>query len=145
MGHATITDVETVLLRELTDPETDLASKMLMVAAGMLRQRVPGLEDRMTTDLDFADRVNYVESKAVARALRNPEGITYETIGPFAAQRPQQSVGEDGVSFTKSELALLGVGSGAFTIRPHMARPVLGVNDSPPPWFLDFPNIEGNL
>lgn len=144
MGHATIVDVETVLLRELTDPESDLASKMLMVAAGMLRQRVPGLEDRMASDLDFADRVNYVESKAVARALRNPEGITYETIGPFSAQRPQQSVGEDGVSFTKQELSSLGVGSGAFTVRPYLARPTLPAGGVPP-WYSDFPSDDGSL
>ena len=144
MGHANIADVETVLLRDLTDPESDLASKMLMVAAGMLRQRIPGLETRMVEDLDFADRVNYVEAKAVARALRNPDGITYETIGPYAAQRPAASAAEDGVSFTKVELASLGVGSGAFTIRPHLERPIMPAGGMPP-WFTDFPSNDGSL
>lgn len=139
MGHATITDVETVLLRDLTDPESDLAAKMLTVAAGILRSKITDLDVRMSEDLDFADRVNYVEAKAVARALRNPEGISYETIGPYAVQRPANQLAEDGVSFTKSELASLGVGSGAFTIRPYLERPTLPAG-MPPPWYYDFPS-----
>lgn len=137
MGHASVVDVQTVMMRALTDPETELAERLLTVAASILRGRIAGLEERMLSDLDFADLVSYTEARAVKRVLQNPEGLSYETIGPFAAQRPQSQI-SDGVSFTAAELAALGVGSGAFTIRPHMERPTLPPG-MPPPWVWDFP------
>lgn len=140
MGHASVVDVQTVMMRALTAPETELAERLLTVAASTLRGRIAGLEERMLTDLDFADLVSYTEASAVKRVLQNPEGISYETIGPFSAQRPQSQI-TDGVSFTKAELAALGVGSGAFTIRPHMERPTLPAG-VPPPWYWDFPSGE---
>lgn len=145
MPHANTDDVRTVLLRDLTDVELDLAERLVVVAASILRRRIPDLDERISTDLDFGDLVSYVEAKAVARVLRNPEGVTYETIGPFAQQRPASSASEDGVSFTKAELSMLGIGSGAFTITPYMERPTLGVSEVPPPWFSDFPSSDGSL
>lgn len=137
MSHATTTDVGIVLLRELTDEETDLATRLLSLAASTLRGKIPNLEFRMSDDVDFDDVVNYVEASAVARILRNPEGYSYEVIGPYAVQRPGSGI-LDTFEFTAGDLAKLGVGSGAFTIAPYMAPPTLPPSDFPVellPWW----------
>lgn len=137
MGHAATTDVETVLLREMTDEETDLATRLLRLASATLRGRISGLEERMSTDADFADKVNYVESAAVARIIRNPDGYSYEVIGPYAIQRPTGEI-VGSFDFTAKDIAFLGVGTGAFSIRPYMAPATLPENSGFPPWWDDF-------
>ncbi|MFP5022041.1 hypothetical protein [Pseudonocardia phyllosphaerae] len=80
----------------------------------VLRQRVPNLDGRMREDASFRDTVVYVEASAVARAVSNL--AAYESIGPYSIR---SSGNEDGVfAFSASELRLLGVGVGAFTIVP---------------------------
>lgn len=137
MSHATTVDVATVLMRELTVEESDLVTRLLRLAAATLRGRVSGLEDRMSVDVDFADKVNYVESVAIARIIRNPEGYSYEVIGPYAVQRPSGEI-VGSFEFTAKDLAMLGVGTGAFTIRPYLAPATLTAPAGMPPWWYDF-------
>lgn len=119
MAHATTTDVAILLLRELEPNELELAERLLLLAAANLRTRIADLELRMVEDPDFDLTVSHVEASAVKRVLENADGIAYEVIGPFSSQRPVQP-DAGGLVFTKSELASLGIGSGAFTIRPYM-------------------------
>lgn len=119
MPHATTTDVATLLLRELEPSELVLAERLLKLAAANLRTRIADLELRMEEDPDFDLTVSHVEASAVKRVLEDVGGITYEVIGPFASQRPAQP-DAGSLAFTTGELASLGIGSGAFTIRPYM-------------------------
>ena len=135
MSHANPSDVEVVLMREMTDEESALADRLLVLAAAELRGKIADLDTKML-DPDFDTRVNYVETVAVDRILKNPDGYSYEVIGPYAVQRP--NVGSGGFEFTASELAKLGVGSGAFSITPYMA-PVTLPTGVYPPWYSDFP------
>lgn len=69
---------------------------------------------------------------AAARAYTNPAGVTYETIGPFSAQRPAA-----GVYLTRAELNTLrrlAGRSGAYTIDPTPAG--AGQNYPDPAWLL---------
>lgn len=110
-----ISDVETVMMRDLSASEQYLAGKLLGVVRGMLRARISNFDARVVEDLDFAETATYVEAKAVTRVLRNPESITYETIGPFGAQRSSESASDE-LRVLDAEWRSLGVGSGAFTI-----------------------------
>lgn len=134
MPHANTTDVETVLLRTLTDTETDFANLLLPVAAATLRRRIATLDDRMTLDADFGSLVRYVEASAVARILRNPDAVKYEVVGPFSSQRADVA---SAFGFTDEELSILGVGSGAFSIKPHLAPATLPAGTYPD-WWYDF-------
>lgn len=121
-GHAGLVEVETQLMRPLDPAEQTLATSLLQLASATLRTKVTNLDQRMDADPGFALQVQYVEASAVKRAIENPAGLTYETIGPFAAQRPA-SDNPGGLAFSAGELRLLGVGGGAFTITPYMVVP----------------------
>lgn len=69
MSHATTDDVKTILMRDMTEQELALATKLLTLAAATLRRRIPELDARMADDVDFGELVNYVESNAVARIV----------------------------------------------------------------------------
>jgi hypothetical protein len=136
-AHATLADIEPLLMRNLTEVEVTLTEVQLQLAQATLRMKIPGLEARMDLEPDFALLVRNVEASAIVRMIRNPDGTTYEVIGPFARTRPA-SADAGSFAFLPSELAQLGVTGGAFTIVPYMAPPEL-TWDNLPPWYQDFP------
>ncbi|WP_226351478.1 MULTISPECIES: Gp19/Gp15/Gp42 family protein [unclassified Pseudonocardia] len=137
--HATVADVETLLMRELADTEREFAARMIAMTEARLRARIPDLDDRVAREAGFADRVNYVIASVVARRISNPTGGTssFEVIGPFSI-RDQSSTGS-GDWLTADEWALLGLATGAFTIRPVISAADDGVRrGSKPDWWWDF-------
>lgn len=64
---------------------------------------------------------------AAARAYSNPQGATYETIGPMSVQRPASSGGLYLTKAEKTALKSLAGRGGAFTVDPTPA----GADPSP--------------
>lgn len=114
MAYATPGDVAVPLLRPLSDAETAYAEKLLEWAEKLIEVRFGGLDDLDQTAIIM------VESQAVARVLRNPEGKTQESLaGEYQATRGGR---DDGIlRITDEEWELLApagslVKSGAFSI-----------------------------
>ena len=72
MSIAKPTDVETAMLRELTEAESQYAGDLLDRAERLLLPRIPDLVARAEEDKTFSALVADIESEAVARVLRAP-------------------------------------------------------------------------
>lgn len=70
---ATQADVEGIF-RALTPAETAIVPNLLAYISAQARIKIAALEERMATDVDFADLVRWTLASAVVRVLRNPEG-----------------------------------------------------------------------
>jgi hypothetical protein len=102
---AVISDVET-LFRPLADDELALGDRLIRMASARLRAKVANLDLRIATgDLDPLTVTDVVASMVV-RVLRNPEGVTQETIGPMGATFSAQ-VAPGFLMVTPDELELL--------------------------------------
>ena len=74
MALATVADVETALLRPLTEIEAQYAEALLDRAERKLIARVPELLTRAETDDQFRLLVADIEAEMLARVFRAPEG-----------------------------------------------------------------------
>lgn len=79
MTIATPEDVETSLLRELTEQESLYVERMLGRAENLLLVRIPDLLHRAETDAPFKELVATTEAEAVARVYRADNAGIYET------------------------------------------------------------------
>lgn len=84
MALAETTDVEALLLRSLTDTEMPFVSRLLGMAGHMVMRHLGLTAEPATIPQDLA----YVTAELVARLMRNPDGLTSETLGPYNYQRP---------------------------------------------------------
>lgn len=66
-------DVETSLMRDLTETESQYVDELLERAERLLRARIPDLDQRAEEDQEFALLVADIEAEAVARVLRAPD------------------------------------------------------------------------
>lgn len=107
MALATVDDVAVPLLRELSAAERVYAARLLGWAEILIRGRFADF-----TALN-QDAVVMVESQAVARVLRNPDGKYQESLsGEYASTRDR--IGADGVlRITDEEWSLLAPSSAA--------------------------------
>lgn len=122
MPLATTTDVRNRLGRALaSDEETVLAATLLADAEGRLTGRVPTLLLTASDDADYRSRVVAIESEAVARVLRNPDGYRSESTGPFSYQLDTRAAAGF-LTILKEEWQALGV-STAGTIAPYLPMP----------------------
>lgn len=138
---ATNLDVEAALLRPLSPAESQTYVPALIVRAeAMLRAAVPGLDDRVSAHLMGEPGgldpviVAGVIADAVARALRNPEGVSSrgETTGPFGATLAFKDGDRiaAGLYFTPAELGpLMPASSG---VRARTIRTPLGMFGATP-------------
>lgn len=78
------------------------------------------------------DAATAVVLSASARAYTNPQGTTYETVGPMSVQRPSSSGGLYLTKAEKSALKSMAGRGGAFTVDPTPATA-----DPSPSWPLD--------
>ena len=121
MALATVEDVEARFHRELTEDEKRLVAARLDDAELILRSRVPDLLQRVEDgDID-RDIVVMIEVDMILRIIRNPEGLSQETDGNYSYSVSARA-GSGILEALPSEWALLGVGSGAFTIGPRIRR-----------------------
>lgn len=111
MALATSADVETSLLRPLSEQEKLFVPGLLERAERILSARMPDLGQRATVE-EFRATVVDVEAEAVARVVRNPEGITSESEGLYSFSR-NAKVASGVLSILDEEWVRLGQPCGA--------------------------------
>lgn len=145
MAYATAADVEARLGRSLDAGETTIVNTRLNDVELMIRNRLVNLDSLVSTGVLDVEVVIMIESDAILRLIKNPDGYTAETDGNYSYQISVQ-VASGRLDIFPSEWALLGVRSGAFTIKPSLAP---YYPSSSYPWedvnrpFADFPPWDG--
>lgn len=85
MSYATIADIEGVLMRPLDTRETEYVQPMLDYVEAVIFERVRSAMGRAHESQNYRNIVAHVEAAAVARVLRNPDGIyRSETDGDYS-------------------------------------------------------------
>ena len=91
MALATPDDVVYPLLRPLTEAEENYAVRLLDWAETLIKARYPDIATLAPTN------VIMVEAQAVARVIRNPEGMYQEAVGGGEFSGTRDKAGADGV------------------------------------------------
>lgn len=76
------------LVGDLTAPEAALVDALLADAETMIMVRIPNLYDRLA-EVALINMITMVEATAVARVMRNPDGVKQETIDDYTMVRDQ--------------------------------------------------------
>jgi len=140
---ATIADVEQAF-RPLTGDEGSQAQHLLVLASALIRNEVPGVDDRLGAgDLD-TEVVSNVVAAIVIRGLRNPDGARQksETVGPFTHSSTYADTVSQ-LSLLPYERRLLApatgrlAGLGTIRVQPGLAPPPGDRTPLPPadPWW----------
>ena len=119
MAYASSADVAVRWARTPSDEETALITVRLDDAERLIRKRIPDLDDLISDGvIDIADVVQ-VESEAVLRVIRNPEGFVSETDGNYTYQLAHTTAAAR-LEIMPDEWKLLGVvvKGGMFTLVP---------------------------
>lgn len=117
MALAELTDVEARLGRTVEETQEQLLALTLLGDAEVrLVMRLPSLLAQAADDDALLARVIAVESAAVVRVLRNPEGFRSEATGPFSYSLDTRAA-SGFLTILDEEWRQLGL-SGAFTIDP---------------------------
>lgn len=122
------TEVEDVLDRWVGDdaPTNDILVYTLITDAELLiTTRMPDITDRIADDDTLVDRIRFVVSAMVRRAILNPGGVTSESIALGDANRSRSYADDDPFCPTSEEWAMLAARGTtvqrAFTINPAPA------------------------
>ena len=122
MTYATVEDVENRFTRELTEEERQLVQSRLQDVEAVIKARIPNLDDKVASGDISEHIVVMVESEAVLRVLRNPEGYSQETDGNYSYSM-SSSAAPGRIVILPEEWAWLGVRRGLFTIAPYIDVP----------------------
>jgi len=120
VSYATVVDVATRLGRPIDSPEEQAqVQAWLDDAEALILARIPNLPDRVAAGSPTVATLVMIESNAVIRKIRNPEGYTSETIDDYT-YRYNEQVRRGDIFLTDDEWGLLtpGVATGAFSARP---------------------------
>ncbi len=86
MAYAVANDV-VVLWAKVPEPEVmSLISRRLAQVERMIRRRIPDLDTKVSQSTTFRQDLVDIESDAVLRLVRNPEGYLSETDGSYTYQ-----------------------------------------------------------
>lgn len=122
--YATASDVAVSMGRTLTTEETTAATGLLARAELIITRRITDLAARIVTDAALEDVVVLVESDAVARVLKNPNGVYQEHVDDYSYTR-DRAVSSGSLYISDDEWDMLlttpgtSIASEAFTIRPQ--------------------------
>jgi hypothetical protein len=132
MAYATNEDVAVRWGRDLTAEEAAMVDVRLEDVERMIRRRIPDLDVRVDIGaIDVYDVVQ-VESDAVLRLARNPEGYYSETDGNYTYQL-QKGLTSGVLEITEEEWAMLGcTRNRMFFIDPNPMLDSTGVSASAP-------------
>lgn len=130
MAIATLPDVEARLGRSLEGDEATLATALLEDTEVIILSRIPLLPEYIATGRVSERAVKMVESNAVIRVLKNPDGFQSEQEGDYLYSRVRE-VASGYLTITDEEWTLLGR-HGAFTITPVLAHHHPHPHDVPP-------------
>lgn len=104
--YATVTDLEATW-HPLSDADAEIATTLLNYASILIRKAFPDIDSRMTNDEDLQELVKFVCIEMVKRAMRNPDGYTYQTVGPFSFQRDTKGLASGTLGLLEPEVELL--------------------------------------
>lgn len=127
---ADVADVEN-LYQPVADDDLRRVEGLIRYASSVVRASVPGLDRRVERGTLDAQVVADVVAMMVIRALRNPGGVTQETIGPVSYS-VDANVGSGYVFLSDAERALLaptasaGASSGPRGVGMIRLTPALG-------------------
>lgn len=128
MAYGNTDHVSTRLLRPAQDHvETALASMLLDDVERLIKRQITDLDAQVTAGTILIEDIQMVESRVVARVLRNPDNFIEETDGNYSYRR--ESVEED-LRLTEEDWLALGVTNSRsfFLIAPKMDVPWLNGN-----------------
>lgn len=120
MTFATVSDVSTRLGRPITDPnEVAQVDAWLEDIEALILARIPDLTDLVAAGTPTVQAVVMVESNAVIRKLKNPDGKVSEGVDDYN-YRLNENARKGELFLTDDEWELLepGVVSSAFSTRP---------------------------
>ncbi len=120
MTFATVPDVSTRLGRPITNPnEVAQVEAWLEDIEALILARIPDLADLVTAGSPTVQAVVMVESNAVIRKLKNPDGKVSEGVDDYN-YRLNENARKGELFLTDDEWELLepGVVSSAFSTRP---------------------------
>lgn len=121
MALATITEVSTRLGREIGEgAETNQVNAWIDDVEGMIKARLPNIEERIS-DGDLSPLVvSAVVSNVVIRKIKNPDGKQNERIDDYSyGLTADAATGELFLTDREWDLLMPTASSGAFTIRPY--------------------------
>lgn len=123
MALATVEDVTELWAKEPEEGITELIERRLSQVERMLKRRIPDLETKAAADADYRADVVDIESDAVLRLVRNPEGYLSETDGDYTYML-QSDLTKGRLDITAEEWEILGVRqSRMFTLAPTVSMP----------------------
>ncbi|NWJ71711.1 hypothetical protein HX744_14490 [Pseudonocardia sp. ICBG1122] len=131
MAYATTDDVLVRHLGEMT-PEAEAAIEVrLDDVEALIKVRIPDLQEKVSSGAINLSLVVLVESEAVLRLLRNPDGYTQETDGNYSYTL-SAAVASGRLEIREDEWSLLGVRSGLMVLSPlPWTSPVDERHDAP--------------
>jgi hypothetical protein len=102
------TDVETIMMRPLTDTEDDYIYDLCRQASILLRAAVPSVDDRITAGTLDAELVGVVLAGVIKRYLDNPKGLSTISVstGPYSQSegRASQITSDAGLLVTPADV-----------------------------------------
>ncbi|EHB44149.1 Phage protein Gp19/Gp15/Gp42 [Mycolicibacterium rhodesiae JS60] len=124
MAHATADDVVELWAKEPEAEVLALIERRLAQVERMIRRRIPDLDTQAAADADFKAELVDVESDAVLRLVRNPEGYMSETDGAYTYQL-RSDLASGKLEILPDEWEKLGVISqkGMATFVPNIVMP----------------------
>ncbi len=137
MTYASVTDVSKRLGRPITvGAETEQVEAWLEDVESLILARIPDLAVHVTDGRLTLETVKMIESNAVIRKVKNPDGYTSETIDDYT-YRFNDSARKGDLFLTDEEWALLlplRSAHGAWTITPYGSRRGRGTWVHPDVW-----------
>lgn len=127
MAYATNEDVQSRYEQDLDARLEAIVDVRLGDAERLIVHRIPDLDARLLlgpTGVGYIDidNLKMIESDMVIRLIRNPDGYSQESDGNYSYAIYQQ-VASGVLEVQDREWALLGVGSGMWTIAPTLMDP----------------------
>ena len=124
MSYAQTSDVQDLWAREdLSDEECLMIERRLEQVERMILRRVPDLVAQIAAGTIALVDVVDVESEAVYRVVRNPEGLSMEMDGAYSYQRSREAA-DNSLRILPAEWTTLGVRVGKmFSIAPGFEMP----------------------
>lgn len=123
MALATVDHVTELWAKEPEEGITALIERRLNQVERMLKRRIPDLETKAAADPDYLAEVVDIESDAVLRLVRNPEGYLSETDGDYTYML-QSDLTSGKLEILPEEWANLGIKqSRMFTLVPTISMP----------------------
>ncbi|MBT0771813.1 hypothetical protein KIH74_22925 [Kineosporia sp. J2-2] len=114
MAYATVADLEAKWGKELSVVQAAMAEVLLEEGSAILDASVPGLAAAAGVSVPMI-LIRKVLTDAALRVLRNPAGVTTQTVGPESATFSGQSQRAE-LQFLPAELALITPADGGLSV-----------------------------